>query len=110
METRGESICYPITRGTLAVEPAEYSDDYEILFRNGVLTVFSTGGGEQGGDSNYDVGEEPHVAVEIVYGDTLDGASQIEGEFHDKETGGTIPGAFSWTRDGESLPCGIYEL
>lgn len=110
METRGESTCYPITRGTLAVEPAEYSDDYEILFRNGVLTVFSTGGGEPGGDSNYDVGEEPHVAVEIVYGDTLDGASQIEGEFHDKETGGTIPGAFSWTQDGESLPCGIYEL
>ncbi len=104
---------YPICQGTLSVHPQEYAQDYAIRFREGILTVLGTGGtGEPSEpESPYLLGEEGiFLAEELIYGTPLEGNRQLAGEIFLGGTGEAVPGTFYWEREGETLPCGLYEL
>lgn len=103
---------HTIRQGSLHVMPEAYSNDYQIHFREGLLTVLK-GASTQVGDGSGTLtpGEDGISLVsELVYGDPLSGDLQLEGEILLNETGTHVPGTFSWEQEGETLPCGLYEL
>ncbi len=108
----GEVSYHTIRQGSLHVMPEAYSSDYQIHFREGLLTVFK-GVSPQGGDGDGTLapGENGISLVsELVYGDPLSGRLQLEGKILLRENGASVPGTFTWEREGETLPCGLYEL
>ncbi len=120
-DENAEISYHTIRQGNLQVMPEEYSRDYQIRFREGVLTVIKgsssldgdEGGQDGGGDGDgiLSPGENGISLVsELVYGEPLSGSTQLEGEILLNENGASVPGVFSWEQEGETLPCGLYEL
>ncbi len=110
---------HTIRQGSLQVMPEDYSRDYQIRFREGLLTVIKGasgqdddgGSGSQGGDGVLIPGEDGISLIsELIYGEPLSGETQLEGEILLSENGESVPGTFSWEQEGETLPCGLYEL
>ena len=114
----GEISYHTIRQGSLQVMPEDYSRDYQIRFREGLLTVIKgasgqddDGGSGQGSDGVLIPGEDGISLIsELVYGEPLSGETQLEGEILLSENGENVPGTFSWEQEGETLPCGLYEL
>ncbi len=120
-EDDGEISYHTIRQGSLQVMPEDYSRDYQIRFREGLLTVIKGasgqdddgGSGGQGGDGDGVLipGEDGISLIsELIYGEPLSGETQLEGEILLSENGESVPGTFTWEQEGETLPCGLYEL
>lgn len=101
---------YPILQGTLAISPTEHAQDYLLRFRNGLLTVLNDVEPPEQEETPFTAPDGISLLREITYGDALEGERQLQGNVLLKETGQEVPGHFRWEREGECLPCGLYDL